>query len=155
MMKQKQSTIVLLSLLLLLCIPDQSFAGNTCGYRKAGIVEITRKGKPVGTYSVALADTPLRQRQGLMHCQALTPGTGMLFTYPDAGKRVFWMKNTLIELAIIFISADKKIATIARGEPGSLQRIHSPENIQAVLEINFIESGGLAVGDRVGWRMDK
>jgi uncharacterized membrane protein (UPF0127 family) len=76
----------------------------------------------------------------------------MLFVYPQAGKRVFWMKNTAIELAIIFISADNRIASIAFGEPGSLKRIHSPENIRTVLEVNRAESPHLAVGDRVRWR---
>ena len=153
-MKQKQPTIVLLSLLMLLCIAGQSCADNTCRYCKTGIVEITREGKPVGTFSVALADTPRRRRQGLMHCTVLAPGNGMLFNYPNADKRVFWMKNTLIELAIIFISADETIASIAHGQPGSLECIHSPAGIQSVLEINYLESGILSVGDRVRWRLD-
>ena len=151
-MKQKLPLLFLLFLLMLTGIPVQGCADNTCRYRKAGFVDITREGKPVGTFSVALADTPRSRRQGLMHCPALTPGSGMLFNYPSAGKRVFWMKNTLIELAIIFISTDEKIASIAHGQPGSLECIHSPTNIQSVLEINFPESGILAVGDRVRWR---
>lgn len=151
-MKQKLPPLFLLFLLILIGIPVQGCADNTCRYHKAGFVDITREGKPVGTFSVALADTPRDRRQGLMHCPALTPGSGMLFNYPSAGKRVFWMRNTLIELAIIYISADGKIASIAHGQPGSLECIHSPANIQSVLEINFPESGILAVGDRVRWR---
>ena len=42
--------------------------------------------------------------QGLMfHKDA---GSGMLFSWPLAGQRVFWMRNTLIPLSVGFISAD-------------------------------------------------
>ena len=141
--------------MLLCCFyPVESAGSDICGHGIAAVVEITRDEKPVGTFSVALADTPGRQRKGLMHCPALAPGCGMLFAYPEAGKRVFWMKNTVIELAIIFISAEGRIAYIAHGEPGSLEHIHSPGNIQTVLEVNFHESRNLAVGDRVRWRLN-
>ncbi len=141
---------------LLLCclLPIESLASDICGQYGAAVVEISRNGEPVATFSVALADRPHRWRKGLMHCPALVPGTGMLFTYPTAGKRVFWMKNTIIELAIVFISADNRIRLIAHGQPGSLNRIHSPDNIQTVLEINFRESQHLAVGDRVEWQLN-
>lgn len=129
----------------------QSLAGGICGQRQAAVVEITREQKAMETFSVALADTPHRRQTGLMHCPGLAPGTGMLFVYPKVGKRVFWMKNTLIELAIIFISADGKVVSIAHGEPGSLARIHSPAKTGHVLEINYAESLHLAVGDRVRW----
>ena len=108
----------------------------------------------MGTFSVVLADAPESRRKGLMHCPALAPGTGMLFVYPDAGKRVFWMKNTVIALAIIFISADDRIAAIAHGNPGSLVHIQSPENIHFVLEVNSLEGMRLAVGDRVRVRLN-
>jgi uncharacterized membrane protein (UPF0127 family) len=78
----------------------------------------------------------------------------MLFIYPDAKPRSFWMKNTYIELAIIFISADGRIAAIKRGEPGSLDHIKSPHNIQTVLEINYRESRDLKAGDHVNLRLN-
>lgn len=154
-MQWKRPYIVLLLALLLSCIHSGEVVGSgICGQREAAVVEITRGEKAVGTFSVAVADTPQDQRKGLMYCPALAPATGMLFVYPRAGKRVFWMKNTLIELSIIFISADDRIAAIAHGRPGSLQRIHSPENIRYVLEINFPESRHLVVGDRIRLRLN-
>ena len=86
-----------------------------------------------------------------MHCPILEPGTGMLFVYDDVHPRVFWMKDTPLELAIIFVAADGRITAIERGRPGSLVRIPSPGPVQFVLEINHREARGLQVGDRMLW----
>jgi uncharacterized protein len=142
--------ILFLWLLLLGCrSPGESFGGDICRHRAAADVEIIRGEKALGTFSVALADSPESRRKGLMHCPVLAPGTGMLFVYPNAGRRVFWMKNTVIALAIIFISADDRIVSIAHGEPGSLEHIRSSADVRQVLEVNDAESRHLAVGDRV------
>ncbi|MGD8703365.1 MAG: DUF192 domain-containing protein [Desulfosarcina sp.] len=130
------------------------FAGMICGFPETGKVAITRSDKVIQTFSVTQAASKESQRKGLMHCPFLHPGTGMLFTFPDARQRTFWMKNTLIELAIVFISAEGRIVAIERGRPGSRSRIRSPEKIQSVLEINFRESVRLAIGDSVQLGLD-
>ncbi|GAB6904776.1 hypothetical protein DESC_750029 [Desulfosarcina cetonica] len=139
--------------LLLLSLLPTAFgqAAEICGRPIAGRVEILRDQSVIGTFAVALADSPRDREQGLMDCPVLAPGTGMRFVYPDARRRVFWMKNTLIELAIVFISNERRIAAIAHGEPGSLEHIYSPGDIACVLEINFAESRFLNIGDRVRW----
>ena len=123
-----------------------------CGYRAMGEVEIIREGAPTGHFTVTLAATVGSRRRGLMHCRSLDPGTGMLFTYPDARRRAFWMKHTVIELAIVYIDANGCIVGIERGRPGQRDHIWSPDRVQSVLEINFEESGRLAVGDQVRLR---
>jgi uncharacterized membrane protein (UPF0127 family) len=123
------------------------FGNEICGQAAAGIIKIVRNKEVIKKIPVALAATPKSRRQGLMYCSLLLKETGMLFVYPDARRRVFWMKNTSIELAIIFISVDGRIAAIERGEPGSLDHIRSPDDVQAVLEINYRESRDLKVGD--------
>jgi len=120
-----------------------------CGFPEMGSVEIVRGRKVKKKFSIALAATPEVRRRGLMHCRELDPETGMLFVYPDSRPRAFWMKNTPVELAIIFISADRRIVAIAHGVPYSQARIVSSEAVQYVLEINYGERNGLAVGDRV------
>jgi uncharacterized protein len=141
--------------LFLFCIlAGDVFGGEACEFGKTATVELVRGQEAVAAFSVSLADSPESRRKGLMHCPVLAPETGMLFVYPNAGKRVFWMKDTSIELAIIFISADDRIASIAHGEPGSLEHIQSPENIHFVLEVNYPEGQGLAVGDRVRLRLN-
>ncbi len=153
-MNRKRHLASLFCLFLLLGIPAGVGAEpEICGYREMGVIEITRGGKVIEEFSVTLAASAESQQRGLMNCPSLYPGTGMLFTYPNTGRRVFWMKDTLIDLAIIFISAEGLIAAIEHGEPRSLDRIGSPENIQSVLEINYRESHYLAVGDGVRLRL--
>jgi uncharacterized membrane protein (UPF0127 family) len=120
-----------------------------CGFPEMGSVEIVRGPKVMKKINITLATTPETRRRGLMHCRELDPGTGMLFIYPDSRPRAFWMKNTPVELAILFISADRRIVAIAHGVPHSQARIVSSEAVQYVLEINYGERNGLAVGDRV------
>lgn len=143
----------IVALILSLGLATSVQGARICGYREMGAVAVTREGVPVAHFTVTLAATADRRRRGLMHCPSLDPGTGMLFIYPDAGRRVFWMKHTFVELAIVFISAQGCIVAIERGRPGSRDRIWSPDRVQSVLEINFEESGRLAVGDQIRLRL--
>jgi uncharacterized membrane protein (UPF0127 family) len=154
-MSRKRHIASVFFFLFLFCVLDKDvgFGAEICGYHAMGAIEVTREGKVIEDFTVTLAASAESQQRGLMNCPFLHPGTGMLFTYPDARRRVFWMKNTLIELAIIFISAEGSIVSIEHGEPGSLYRIHSSKNIQSVLEINYPESRRLAVGDIVRLRL--
>ena len=51
---------------------------------------------------VEIASTPLQQQYGLMFVTALADNQGMLFVFPKAAMRSFWMKNTLIPLDMLF-----------------------------------------------------
>lgn len=104
-------------------------------------------------FQVALAESPEQYRKGLMGCGSITPGTGLLFIYPDAKRRVFWMKNTPLALAIIFASPGGQILAIEAGHPNSTRRIRSPDAIQYVLEINYAEADQLRIGDRFALRL--
>lgn len=142
------------ALLLFFVLPAGGARADICGYPRAGTVCIIRGDRAIGEFGVALAASTAQRRQGLMHCPQLAPGTGMLFTYPDAHRRVFWMKNTRIGLAIVFITADGRVAAVVRGEPGSLKRIYSPDHIASVLEVNWDEGRRIAAGDRTRFTPD-
>lgn len=109
-------------------------------------------------FEAEIAVTAAERSRGLMHRTALAKDHGMLFVFPVEGRHSFWMKNTLIELDIIFIAADRKVVSISRRaqpcrkEPCDL---YSPEgNAVYALEI----AGGLATlfgfvpGDLVEFR---
>ena len=141
-----------LLILVAILVTPQAHA-DICGYPEKGTLVVSREGQTVATFQVALAETRDQYRQGLMGCHRITHGTGLLFIYPDANRRVFWMKNTPLELAIIFASSDGLILAMERGHPNSTRRIRSPANIQYVLEINFAEADGLRFGDRISLRL--
>jgi len=124
-------------------------ATDICGYAERGALVVTRKALPVESFRVGLAEKRDQHRRGLMGCRDLAPGTGLLFIYPDARPRTFWMKDTPLPLAIVFIASSGQIAAIEAGQPFSTHHIRSPDNIQYVLEIHHDEGRALRVGDRI------
>lgn len=55
-----------------------------------------------GRHLVALADEPTERSRGLMGIDDLGELAGMLFVFPAQSRGGFWMKDTLIRLAIGF-----------------------------------------------------
>ncbi len=66
-----------------------------------------------------VADTPEKQERGLMHVTQLPENKGMIFTFDREGEQLFWMKNTLIDLDIIFMATDKTVTHVADNVPHS------------------------------------
>ena len=61
---------------------------------------------------VEVADTEDRMEVGLMCRPSLDPDAGMLFVFAAPTQESFWMKNTLIPLAIAFMDSDWHIVGI-------------------------------------------
>jgi len=100
------------------------------------------------SFDVEIADTGIKRTVGLMNRTHLPENSGMLFIFDSETTASFWMKNTLIELDMIFISTDKKIVNIKRdAQPCKTldcETYKSENPVKYVLEIN----GGLA--DKLG-----
>lgn len=103
---------------------------------------------PDGTaVQVELAQTQEETELGLMYRETLGENEGMLFIFPEDDFRLFWMKNTLIDLDMIFIDSTGEIINIADKVPHSY--IDAPQDEIAtaggfgkyVLEVN----GGFAI----------
>jgi len=98
------------------------------------------------------AEDELRAR-GLMYRDHLRPGTGMLFFFREDGDYPFWMKNTIIPLDMIWIDANRKIASIAHeAQPCKVENCPNyPPNAIAryVLEVagGVAKEHGLKKGD--------
>jgi len=106
-------------------------------------------------FDVWVADTPARSEQGLMYVRDLPPDRGMVFLFEPARVVNFWMKNTYIELDMLFIAADGRVAKItSRAAPLRLDLLSSDVPVGAVLELRGGEAGllGLKVGDQVSWK---
>ena len=50
--------------------------------------------------------------RGLMNRDEVPKGKGMLFVFPDASERSFWMKNCLINIDIIFLDSRGTILSV-------------------------------------------
>ena len=71
------------------------------------------------TVTARVADTPQKQARGLMFVKHLPQNEGMLFVFDHDTDQLFWMKNTLIDLDMVFIGADKKVTSVAHEVPHS------------------------------------
>jgi hypothetical protein len=92
-------------------------------------------------FSVEIADEPAEMQLGLMHRESMPASVGMLFVYPSPRPAVFWMKDTLLPLDMIFID---QTGTVTRVHENAVPRDETPipggDSVLMVLEIN----GGLA-----------
>ena len=93
-------------------------------------------------FNVDVAADEQSRAQGLMHVEAMPLSKGMLFLYQRSQIMSFWMRNTLIELDMLFLDGFGVVQHIHhRAQPLDETPI-SPGNMMliGVLEIN----GGLA-----------
>lgn len=118
------------------CSPDASEAERA----QTIPVTIAAKGQ-AHRFNVEVARTDAEQDQGLMFRTSLPADGGMLFPFKKPRIGIFWMKNTLIPLDMIFIRADGSIDRIAENTiPESLEPVVSGGEVSAVLEL----AGGTA-----------
>jgi uncharacterized protein len=105
-------------------------------------------------FDVWIADTPARQEQGLMFVRDLPASQGMLFPQAPPRNMSMWMKNTYVELDMVFVGVKGTIVRIIEhAKPLSLETLESGQPIAAVLEIRGGEAAklGLHAGDLVSW----
>lgn len=128
-------------------------ADHICGYKTAGTLDVLRGGSRLKTFRIALAQTPAQHEKGLMDCMLMGEGTGLLFAFENVQQRYFWMKNTYIPLAIVYISEKLEILNIQKGEPQNAALLPSEGAAKFVLEINWSELGGIKKGDKISFRL--
>lgn len=64
-----------------------------------------------------VAITPAQKAKGLMFVKNLPENQAMLFPFEQEEMQYFWMKNTLIDLDILFLNSDGKINQIFEKVP--------------------------------------
>ena len=86
---------------------------------------------------LSVADTQSLRKKGLMGIKKLEADSGMIFLWPNASKKCMWMKDTLIDLSVAFITNDKKITEIKNLQAGNLESVCSSDrNVIAAIEMN-------------------
>lgn len=119
-----------------LALPVAAFAG--CAPEQVDI-RLSNGGQI--RFSVEVADEPDERAKGLMFREHMASSSGMLFIYERPQHAVFWMKNTLIPLDMIFADATGVVKHVhANAIPHDETGIDGGTEISAILEIN----GGLA-----------
>ncbi len=85
---------------------------------------------------VEVAQTPREHSVGLMFRKSMPTNDGMLFIFERPGQQCFWMKNTLLPLAVAFIADDGRIVNIDAMKPQTLDGHCSTTEVRYVLEMN-------------------
>jgi hypothetical protein len=90
--------------------------------------------------TIEVAQTDESRTRGLMFRDHLAQDSGMLFIFPTEGIYSFWMKNTLIDLDMLWLTKDLRIADIKSFVPACKSPdcpTYSPKAISKyVLELN-------------------
>ena len=87
-------------------------------------------------FNVEIAETADELRTGLMFRNNLAPDAGMLFVHNPPRRISMWMKNTEIDLDMLFINDKNKIIAIRTAKAHDLSVIYAPSPVKYVLEIN-------------------
>ncbi len=93
-----------------------------------------------------------QKSRGLMFRKSMPHDAGMLLDYEPPEPAAIWMRNTLIPLDLIFISADGTIESIYLGaKPHDETARPSKGPVRAVLEVNagVTRLLGIRAGDKV------
>ncbi|MCE2951098.1 MAG: DUF192 domain-containing protein [Alphaproteobacteria bacterium] len=87
------------------------------------------------TFHVALASTPKSLKKGLMGVTYLPKDHGMLFIFPKTREVTFWMKDTPLDLDLVYLDRRGKILQLEALKANSLRHVPSKMPVRAALEL--------------------
>ena len=98
-----------------------------------------------------VATTPEQRMTGLMHRREMPQHEGMLFVFEYAAQQCFWMKDTLLPLAVAFVAEDGTIVNIDEMKPQTLDSHCSLKPVRYVLEMNkgWFAKKGIRAGTKL------
>lgn len=103
-------------------------------------------------YQVKIAITDEDKETGFQNIKYLPENEGMLFIFNPPEDVSFWMKDTELELDIVFINEEFEVVKVVKGEPNS-EEAHTAEDIAYVLEVNT--GSGIKEGDELEFESDE
>ena len=115
---------------------------------------ITVLAAPDTRVEAELAYTDANRARGLMFRESLPSDAGMLFVFPNLDVHSFWMKNTLIDLDILWLNELKEVVYIVTAHPCKKDPCESIVPLQKaryVLEVNggFAKKHNIGLGSRM------
>lgn len=123
-------------------LPDVAFGDGRVAFSTPGVFPI----------DVEVARTEEERNRGLMYRDSMPEDQGMVFVWPEDGRRSFWMRNTCLPLDMLFIAMDGTIVGILEQVPtmNDVSRF-VPCPAAFVLEVNagWSREHGVKAGDRV------
>jgi uncharacterized membrane protein (UPF0127 family) len=136
---------------LLVCMVASAL--TACGETGEGPQNLERRPLIVGnqTVSVQVADEDEERTKGLMYVREMPEKEGMVFVWPEAAVRSFWMRNTFIPLDLFYIRQGEIVKVISWAKPLDETGLPSDQPVDWVLEMNggWAERYNVGVGDKV------
>jgi len=147
-------------LLALFLVAGQPAVSKTVAKPKARIAKLQTAKLAIGkaTLSVEIVDNDSLRTRGLSNRKSMDWNSGMLFVFPDAQRRAFWMIDCWFDLDIAYLDKRGVVRDIQamRIEPGvapeRLSRYPSAtDDIVYALEVNrgWMTANNVKVGDRI------
>ncbi len=103
--------------------------------------------------TVAIASDDAARAEGLMGVSSLPSDEGMAFEFGGSTEATFWMKDTLIPLAVAFVDGDTVVAiremTPCRADPCRSYSAGAPYTLAVEANAGWYRDHGIEVGDRV------
>ena len=126
-----------------------------CGVAKSQKPQTTlpRAALSIGMYRIdaQVATTSTEHATGLMFRTEMPQPEGMLFVFEQPAQQCFWMKNTLIPLAVAFVADDGTLVNLDEMKAQTLNAHCSEKPVRYVLEMNasWFSKKGLKAGDKL------
>jgi uncharacterized membrane protein (UPF0127 family) len=116
------------------------------------VISASARGLPL---ELEVAVDPETRERGLMFRRDIPENGGMLFVYPSADLRGFWMRNTYVPLSIAFLDDSGRIASIDDMEPFDETPHMSAEPTRYAVEVPYgwFTSHGVGPGDVVSFAL--
>lgn len=98
-----------------------------------------------------IADDFEEHGKGLMFVKSMPKDKGMLFVWPEARERSFWMRNTFIPLDLLYANDGKVVSILEGAKPHDETGLPSGKPADMVLEVNagWVKTHGVKVGDPI------
>ena len=124
----------------------------TCNFEVANAARFEKGYSLVGDhlFKVELAETPSQRQIGLSNRGHDKKNYFMVFIFESPQKVSFWMKDTKIDLSLVFIDSNNKVNEIISLKANSLNsKISKSSNIKYALEVpkGYVTQNAIAVGD--------
>ncbi|MCP3905627.1 MAG: DUF192 domain-containing protein [Planctomycetes bacterium] len=126
------------------------------------------------TFHLELSITEQSRTDGLMHRASIPEDGGMIFVFPDAQPRSFWMKNCLVDMDLIFLDGRGRVTALhrmkalpprredetefqyeARVRGEAMYWSHLPAQFAIELRAGWLDRLDLSVDDRIELDLDR
>ena len=111
-------------------------------------------GKNLIDLNVEIADDNQKRTNGLMFRGSLDETSGMFFIFENENYQIFWMKNTLIPLDLVYIDKNLKVVDIkyavpCKEDPCAVYKSAKPAKYVLEVNGNFTAKKNIKPGDKI------